>query len=221
MKISWVKESIRMSYVFGRSMLQFMRGIYLLSRLPQPIVAIFGGSRAGQDNEWSKQAYQLAYMFAQHGISVITGGGPGIMEAANCGAERAQEKETHYGKTLGIGLRDIDVNFDNPCASVLRVSNFFLRKWFLIRYSIAFVVFPGGIGTADEIFEVFNLLKHGKIKPCPFIFVGSSYWQPLINWYTNSGLKEDFIAPELASLFVVNDNIDEVFRIVYEVSKKV
>ncbi len=221
MKISWFKESVRMSYVFGRSMLQFIRGIYLLSRLPQPIITIFGGARAGQDNEWSKQAYQLSYMFAQHGISVITGGGPGIMEAANCGAERVQKKQTHYGKTLGIGLRDVDVNFDNPCASVLRISNFFLRKWVLIRYSVAFIVFPGGIGTADEIFEVFNLLKHEKIKHCPFIFVGSSYWQPLIDWYTNSGLKEDFIAPEFANLFTVSDNLDEVFRIVYEAYKKV
>ena len=214
MKRPWITESIGMfvQSIYGGMQLGY--GIYRLSRLRGPSVSIFGGKWIDGEDGHAKQAHKLAGQLVGHGFSILTGGGSGIMSAANCGA---QEKKEQLGIkeecTLGIGVLGVDVDFVNPCANVIQMRYFFARKWLLIRYSSAIVVFPGGIGTVDELFDVLNLQKFSKIDLIPVILVNRSYWQRLIDWYDQS-VAQGIIRPEYGNLFTVTDNIDEVYSLI-------
>ncbi len=207
----WLFEAIRVLGISIKSGFQLMRGVYRLSRLSHPSVAIFGGKGAYEEGKYAKLAYDLAAKCAQKGLSVITGGGPGIMEAANCGAYEASSNKKRC--TIGIGVRGVDVDFVNECAPVVRVDYFFARKWLLTRYTCAFVLFPGGIGTVNELFEVLDLIKLNKIKKVPVILVGSSYWKDLIAWYQHAH-EYEFIRMPSNYAFIVTDDIDEAVRII-------
>ncbi len=214
MRCPWTTESVR---IFVRSIyggMQLGYGVYRLSRLRGPIVSIFGGKWIDGEHGHAKQAHKLAGQLVGHGFSILTGGGPGIMSAANCGA---QEKKEQLGIkeecTLGIGVAGVDVDFVNPCAAVMRTRDFFVRKWLLIHYSSAIVVFPGGIGTVDELFDVLNLQKLSKTNLIPVILVDRSYWKGLIDWYDQS-VVQGIIRPEHGNLFTVTDNIDEVYSLI-------
>ena len=220
MKQNWFFECIRL---FGQSFkvgFQFIYGRYTLSRLPSPIISIFGGKGADLESAYAQQAYQFAAHCVAAGISVLTGGGPGLMEAANCGAyEKSKQEQLKQLRTLGVGVRGIDEDFINPCAPLVKVDYLFIRKWLLMRYSCAFVIFPGGIGTADEFFDLLNLMKLKRMKRVPVVLVGSSYWQPLVNWYEQSGMAQGFIKQEYRDLFSVVDDTNEAFSIVHNACK--
>jgi len=187
--------------------------VYKISRLSDPIITIFGGSGAFAGGKYVQWTYDIASKATALGMSVITGGGPGIMSAGNCGAhEKAQELHIKRPVTLGIGVYGVDPDYVNPCAHVISLPYFFMRKWFLNRYASGFVVMPGGIGTADELFEILNYMKTGKIKHRPVILVGKKYWASLEDWYKH-GLQEKFIHEEFKDLFVVTDDIDEVISL--------
>jgi len=214
MKDFWITESMR---VFVQSIyggMQLGYGIYCLSRLRGPIVSIFGGKWIAEANDHAKQARELAGQLVAHGFSIVTGGGPGIMAAANCGA---QEKKEQLGIkedcTLGIGVTGVDEDFVNPCADVVRMRYFFARKRLLTEYSSAIVIFPGGIGTVDELFDVLNLKKFGKENGMPIILVGTDYWKGLTDWYDKS-VEQGIIRSEHKKLFIVTDNLDEVYAII-------
>ncbi len=207
----WVFEAIRVCGISVRSGFQLMRGVYRLSRLSQPIVAVFGGKAAYDDGKYAALAYDFSAQCAKHGMSVITGGGPGIMEAANCGAYEAAKNKKR--STLGIGVGGLDESFVNKCASLIRVDYFFTRKWLLTRYTCGFVLFPGGIGTMNELFEVLDLLKHGKIKHVPVILIGTSYWKDLIAWYQHA-FEYEFITLPPGNAFIITDDIDEAMRVI-------
>jgi len=219
-KHNWFFECIRL---FGQSFkagFQFMYGRYKLSRVPHPIISIFGGKGANAEGIYTKQAYDFAAHCVDHGISVITGGGPGLMEAANCGAyEKSVQEKLKQPRTLGVSVRGVDEDFVNPCAPLIRVDYFFIRKWLLMRYSCAFVIFPGGIGTADEFFDLLNLMKLKRVKKVPVVLVGKNYWQSLINWYEQSGVAQGFIKQEYRDLFSVTDDVTEAFAVVHGVCK--
>jgi uncharacterized protein (TIGR00730 family) len=216
-KRSLIIESCIIIYEAFRVTIQFIYGTYLISRLEGAIISCFGGRGIDKEDWFAQQAYELGKKCAQSDISVITGGGPGIMAAANCGAY-----EVHQGKkfqTMGIGVQGVDQDFVNPCASIFYVRHFSLRKIFLIRYASAFVIFPGGIGTADELFDTLNLMKLQRIKQVPVILFGVSFWKPLLDWYERSAIEKGVIQPQYKSLIYLTDDINDVFNRVQDACK--
>jgi uncharacterized protein (TIGR00730 family) len=178
-------------------------------------VSIFGSARTVPDDPHYKAAVETARLLAKAGIPVITGGGPGIMEAANKGAVEA--------KGLSIGC-NIELPFEqgsNPYLSrSLNFKFFFVRKTMFVKYATAFVVFPGGYGTLDELFEALTLIQTGKVKDFPVILFGTEYWSGLVDWLTRTVARERKIDPKDLKLFRVTDDPAEVTRIVIEARKE-
>jgi uncharacterized protein (TIGR00730 family) len=174
-------------------------------------VSIFGSARTVPSDPHYKAAVQTARLLAQAGIPVITGGGPGIMEAANRGCQE--------GKGLSIGC-NIELPFEQGSNSYLSRSLnfkfFFVRKTMFVKYATAFIVFPGGYGTLDELFEALTLIQTGKVKHFPVILFGRDYWSGLVDWLTKTVAGELKINPGDLKLFQVTDDPAEATRIVIE-----
>lgn len=170
-----------------------------------PAVAIFGSARTKNNHNAYIQAQQLSEKIIEKGFSIVTGGGPGIMEAANLGAQKAK------GKSCGIC---VDLPFEATCNDYidpryrLHFRYFFVRKVMLVRYAQAFVVFPGGFGSLDELFEALTLVQTKKIKPIPIYLVGVSYWKGLLDWMHESLVKEGNIKEEDLKLIHLTDDLD-------------
>jgi uncharacterized protein (TIGR00730 family) len=192
----------------------FIRGIWALYRLQQPIITIFGGKRAKPDNGYAKQAYQLAFLLGKNNCSIITGGGPGIMDAANCGAQEAHKNFKRW--TLGLTVSGVDDDYVPPCARNIQTKYFFVRKWLLMRYSANFVIFPGGIGTAEELFELLDLKKHGMVETTPIILMDREYWKPLLTWYVEKGIREGFITMPLHNAFITCNTVEEAIAVIQQ-----
>lgn len=188
----------------------YIRGYWALRRLELPAITILGGLRIKPEQPSGQEAFDLARSLAFHGYSIITGGGPGIMLAANCGAASTCKDPTKViTKTVGIGLSYIDPNFKNPCTSVYKANYFFIRKWFLFHHSVGFVFFPGGIGTADELFDLLNMITFKMIQPKCVVLVNKNYWQPLLDWYVQTAMKDDLITLAPHEVFITVDTTEE------------
>jgi uncharacterized protein (TIGR00730 family) len=178
-------------------------------------VSIFGSARTVPSDPHYKAAVETARLLAQAGIPVITGGGPGIMEAANRGCQE--------GKGLSIGC-NIELPFEQGSNSYLSRSLnfkfFFVRKTMFVKYATAFIVFPGGYGTLDELFEALTLIQTGKVKHFPVILFGRAYWSGLVDWLTATVAGELKINPGDLQLFQVTDDPAEATRIVVEARKE-
>jgi uncharacterized protein (TIGR00730 family) len=174
-------------------------------------VTIFGSARTQATDPYYVKAVQTSMLLARAGIPVITGGGPGIMEAANRGAKE--------GGGLSIGC-NIELPFEqgsNPYLSrSLNFKFFFVRKTMFVKYATAFIVFPGGYGTLDELFEALTLIQTGKVTHFPVILFGSAYWAGLVDWLTRTVAEERKINPTDLLLFRVTDDPAEAARIVIE-----
>ena len=173
----------------------------------------------GLDSVYSKKARELAHRLADAGIPVLTGGGPGIMEAANCGAIEVNKGVI---TTLGITVTGLVLN-DQPKScnvDVIVMNNYVARKWLLIHYAVGFAVFPGGFGTLDELMELLTLVQTKFRIKVPIVLIGTEYWKPFVEWITQSALKEKLIDPEDAKLFVLTDDIDEAFTILITVANQ-
>jgi uncharacterized protein (TIGR00730 family) len=174
-------------------------------------VTIFGSARTTATDPLYVKAVQTAMLLAQAGIPVLTGGGPGIMEAANRGAKE--------GGGLSIGC-NIELPFEQGSNAYLSRSLnfkfFFVRKTMFVKYATAFIVFPGGYGTLDELFEALTLIQTGKVKHFPVILFGSAYWAGLVEWLTRTVSEERKISPTDLLLFRVTDDPAEAARIVIE-----
>ena len=191
-----------MSYV------RMIKGVWKISKLSQPIVTIFGGSKLHQDHEYSKKAYDLGVLLVSHNVSVITGGGPGIMEAASCGAFKKKEGV----RSIGITVKGLENEAVNSCADdMLVVKHFFTRKWLLTRYSNAFVVCPGGFGTLDELFEITTLMQVDKMEHKPVVLIGVEYWQPLLKWMEKA-IDEGLLLQKDMDLLYVTDDIKDALK---------
>jgi uncharacterized protein (TIGR00730 family) len=187
-----------------RIMGEFVEGFDSLASLG-PAISIFGSARAQPDDPSAKAAEDLAGRLARKGITVITGGGPGIMAAANKGAAQAG------GVSVGLGIElphEQEVN--EWCTLALNFRYFFVRKTMFVKYAQGFVIFPGGFGTLDELFESLTLVQTGKIDHFPVILYGRSYWQPLVDWLRDSVAELEMIAPADVHLFRITDDINEV-----------
>ena len=194
---------------------QLAYGRYRLRSIKEPIVSVFGSALILEDSEWCKQAYQLGKMLAERNYFVLTGGGTGIMEATACGV-REVEKKNGKQRTIGVSVRGLDIGFENKCSEVLWAYNFALRKRLLVEHSAAFIVFPGGIGTLDELLEVLNKQMYGLLPPTPMILVGTEYWQPLVQWYTAAIDTHHLIRDKYRDLFTVVDTGDAAFELIYK-----
>ena len=198
--------SIEESWRIFRIMAEFIEAIDALSRI-QPAVTIFGSARVKAEDPFYRKAETLARRLAQKGFSVITGGGPGIMEAANKGAAEAG------GKSIGMNIRLPFEQKPNPYANItIEYKYFFVRKVMFVKYAVAYVIFPGGFGTLDELFEALTLIQTKRIKSFPVILVGQEYWSGMIDWLRNTLVREDKIQAEDLDFIQIVDDPDEAVR---------
>ncbi len=185
---------------------ELVEGFEKLSRIG-PCVSIFGSARTHYNDKYYRLAEDIAFKLTQKGYGVITGGGPGIMEAANKGATRGN------GKSVGI---NIDLPFEQrpntfiDSDKLITFDHFFVRKLMFMKYAQGFIVLPGGFGTFDELFEAITLIQTRKIGKFPIILVGKKYWGGLIKWINEEMLAEEHnISPEDLNLFTLVDTSDE------------
>lgn len=193
-----------------RIMSEFVNGFDALAHIP-PSIAIFGSARTKPHDPNYTAAVATARLLAKAGFGIITGGGPGIMEAANRGAQE--------GGNLSIGC-NIELPFEQASNPYLDISldfrYFLVRKTLFIKYSNAFVIFPGGFGTMDELFEALTLIQTKKVSNFPVILYGSEYWGGLIGWLRDTMLKVENISPPDFELLRMSDNPEEICRWVCE-----
>ncbi|MGA1845904.1 TIGR00730 family Rossman fold protein [Deferribacter abyssi] len=183
---------------------EFVEGFERLSGI-EPAVSIFGSARVKEDHKDYWRARELGRLLAKEGITVLTGGGPGIMEAANRGAAESG------GSSIGLNIELPFEQKPNPYANkVITFNYFFVRKVMLVKYASAFVIFPGGFGTMDEFFEALTLIQTRKILPFPLILVDSDFWAGLLNWIKGRVLAERFISEKDVDLIQVKDDVHEV-----------
>jgi uncharacterized protein (TIGR00730 family) len=189
---------------------ELIDGIETLNGLG-PAVSLFGSARTPVDSPWYRKAEEVARGLSDLGFSVITGGGPGIMEAGNKGAKQGGSK------SVGLNIRLPHEQHSNPYLDLsLDFRYFFVRKLMFVKYAVAYVIFPGGFGTMDELFESLTLIQTGKIRRFPLILFGSDYWSGLIDWLRQSMLAEGNISEEDFDLFHLVDSVDEALKLIEE-----
>ncbi len=182
---------------------EFIRGFRTL-HFVGPCVTVFGSARFGESHRYYELARTVGQRLARAGFSVMTGGGPGVMEAANRGAKEAG------GTSVGCSIELPREQSANPYLDVMvEFHYFFVRKVMLVKYSYAFVVLPGGFGTLDEIFETATLIQTGKMKPFPFIMMGSDYWKPLLRLLEQKMVPEGTIDKHDFDRILVTDSPEE------------
>ena len=189
---------------------EFVEGFGLLAELG-PAVSVFGSARTARGSSEYETAERIASGLAQAGYAVITGGGPGIMEAANKGATGAG------GLSVGLGIElPREMGLNEYVDVGLEFRYFFVRKTCFIKYSQAFVVLPGGFGTMDELFEALTLDATGKVTKFPIVLVGRQYWAGLLSWLKDTMLARANIGPDELALLSLADKPDEVVEIIRE-----
>ena len=187
---------------------EFVEGFDTLSEI-HPCVSIFGSARSLPNDETYEKTVVIAKKLAQNGFHIITGGGPGIMEAGNKGAQEGG------GKSIGLNILLPLEQSTNPYLDIsLQFQYFFVRKVMFIKYAQAYIGMPGGFGTLDEIFEAITLIQTKRIKPFPVILVGKDYWGSLGDWIRNTLLERKLISPEDMDLVNIVDDPDEVVKII-------
>jgi len=194
------EESWRMFRIIG----EFVEGFDHLSGI-EPAVTIYGSASLGVDDMLYAQTEEIAYRLGQAGFSIVTGGGPGVMEAANKGARKAGV--TSVG--LNISLPEEQICNAYTTKSIT-FDHFFTRKVMLVKYAVAFVIMPGGLGTLDELTEVLTLMQTHKIKPFPIVLFKSEFWKGFLDWLRGSVLSRGYISEKDFDLLRVLDRPDEV-----------
>lgn len=203
---------------------RLLAGMWKLFSVQQPSVTVFGGTSIPIDHPAAREAERLAGMLAESGFSIITGGGPGIMEAANKGAIGSLKScsitnilECKPFVSVGIGLTKLSAEHLNPFVQKsIIMGYFFERKWLLVRHSMAFVVCPGGFGTLDELFELTTLIKCRRMPQLPVILLCKDYWQPLIDWLQTKTLHDGLITKDDLAIISIVDSADHAAIIIKE-----
>jgi uncharacterized protein (TIGR00730 family) len=194
------------SWRIFRIMAEFVDAIDTLSHVNRA-VTIFGSARTKVDDPFYEKTQYLARKLVERGFSVITGGGPGIMEAANKGATEAG------GTSVGMNIQLPFEQKPNPYANIsINYHYFFIRKVMFVKYAMAYIILPGGFGTMDELFEALTLIQTKRVKGFPVILMGSDYWRGLVSWLKNTMLKEDMITKSDLDLFQIIDDPDEAVK---------
>jgi len=200
-------ESWRIFKIIG----EFVDGVEALYDIG-PAVSIFGSARISPDDPAYKTAEKLSAVLVKNGFAVITGGGGGIMEAANKGAAKAG------GRSIGLNIILPREQKPNRYSNIkVEFNYFFIRKVMFIKYASAYIIMPGGLGTLDELFEAATLIQTQRIKPLPIILVGSDYWSGLMDWIRIQLLKTSKISPEDMDIFQIMDSPDEIVKAIKRV----
>lgn len=206
----WNEIKSNDSWAIFKMMSELVEGFEKLAKIG-PCVSIFGSARTQPDNKYYQIGQEIAYKLAQKGYGIITGGGPGIMEAANKGAFDAK------GKSVGL---NIDLPFEqhsNPYIDPDKLINFdyfFVRKVMFVKYAQGFIVLPGGFGTLDELFEAITLVQTQKVGRFPIVLVGRSFWSGLMEWVKTIVLEEKNISPKDIELFAIVDTAEEAVKVI-------
>ena len=191
-----------------RIMSEFVEGFEALSRVKKA-VSIFGSSRINPGNKYYKLTEEIAYLLAKEGYAIITGSGPGVMEAANKGARRAK------GHSVGLNIQIPSGQRPNKYVdTLLDFRYFFVRKVMFVKYAKAFVIMPGGYGTLDEFTEAINLIQTERIPKFPVILFGREYWDGMLVWLRDTVLKDSNISREDLDIFIVVDEPGEVVTVI-------
>ena len=209
----WTKMKGENAWTMFKVMAEFVDGFEILNNIG-PCISIFGSARTKPDHPYYKKAIDIARRLTEEGYGIITGGGPGIMEAGNKGAN------LYGGASVGL---NIDLPFEqhhNPYIDVDKSLNhryFFVRKVMFVKYAQGFVVLPGGFGTMDELFEVLTLIQTGKITKVPVVLYGSSFWNGLKDWIKNIMLEQEHnVNADDLNLLPITDDVEEVVKIINE-----
>ena len=191
-----------------RIMGEFVEGFDALAGVG-PAVSVFGSARIGRADPSYRQARSLARKLAKLGYAIITGGGPGIMEAANRGAQE--------GGGVSVGC-NIELPFEQGLNEYVTLGMefryFFVRKTMFVKYAEAFCIFPGGFGTMDELFEALTLIQTGKVQHFPVVLFGTAYWQGMLDWMRGTLLADGKISAEDLTLFTMTDDVDEAVAVI-------
>lgn len=205
----WMDIKAQNSWQIFKIMSEFVEGFEKMSRIG-PCVSIFGSARTKPENKYYQLAEEIAFKLVKEGYGIITGGGPGIMEAANKGAKRGSGKSVGLNIALPFEQKHNDyIDMDKS----IHFDYFFVRKTIFLKYSQGFIGMPGGFGTIDELFESLTLVQTNKIAQFPVVLVGKSYWEGLINWMKETMLnKEHNINEADLNLFKIVDTADEAVK---------
>ena len=187
---------------------EFRRGFDAVDRVPRPAVTVFGSARIDRDDPEYEQARLCGRLLAEAGFAVVTGGGPGTMEAANRGAKEGG------GYSVGFNIELPHEQAPNPYVDLgLTFHHFYARKVMLVKAAEGFILFPGGFGTLDELFESLTLIQTDKVREFPVSLVGLEYWQGLLEWIAEHPLSEGMISPEDVNLLNVTDDVAEAVEL--------
>lgn len=206
----WAEIKSSDSWVIFKVMSEFVEGFEKLAKIG-PCVTIFGSARVKPDNKYYKMAEKIAYQLVQQGYGVVTGGGPGIMEAGNKGANRAG------GKSVGLNIYLPHEQKGNPYIDpdkLITFDYFFVRKVMFVKYSQGFIVMPGGFGTIDELSEALTLIQTKKIGRFPIVLVGKKFWSGMIDWIKEVLVDEKMISPEDLDLFSIVDTPEDAVQVI-------
>jgi len=199
-----VRDTWRMFHI----MAEFVEGFDILPDV-YPAVSIFGSARTAPDDPVYQTAEGLARLLVEGGFNIISGGGPGVMEAANKGAAEAG------GKSVGLHIQLPNEQQPNPHANVrLNYRYFFIRKVMFVKYAVAYVIMPGGFGTLDELFESLTLIQTDRIRSFPVVLMGSEYWKGLVGWLKGTLVECGAVSTEDLDIFTVVDEPEEAVRII-------
>jgi uncharacterized protein (TIGR00730 family) len=202
-----LEESWRLFKIIG----EFVEGIDALHNIG-PAVSFFGSARTKPGDPYYKIAEKLAGLFSKSGFAVITGGGGGVMAAANKGALEAG------GTSVGLNIVLPFEQKPNPYTNIeIEFKYFFIRKVMFVKYALAYIILPGGLGTLDELFEAVTLIQTKRIRPFPLILVGSSYWGGLVNWIKDRLLEHKMISSEDLNILQIMDDPEEIVKAVQKV----
>jgi len=212
----WAEIKGSNSWMIFKVMSEFVEGLEKLAKIG-PCVSIFGSARVKANNRYYKMAEEIAFKLVQHGYGVITGGGPGIMEAGNRGANRAK------GKSVGLNIflpHEQKGNIYIDADKLITFDYFFVRKVMFVKYSQGFIVMPGGLGTLDELAEALTLIQTKKIGRFPIVLVGREFWTGLVTWLKKTLIAEKMISKEDLDLFNVVDTPDAAVKVIDEFYSK-
>jgi uncharacterized protein (TIGR00730 family) len=210
--LDWNDIKSNNSWEIFKIMGEFVNGFEKMAKIG-PCVSIFGSARTHSDNLYYKVAEEIAYKLTLNGYGIISGGGPGIMEAANKGAKAGK------GKSVGLNIYLPHEQDSNPYVDrdkLITFDYFFVRKVVFVKYSQGFIVLPGGLGTMDELFEALTLIQTHKIGKFPIVLYGKKYWQGLYDWMKTVLLEEKNINKEDLELFSIVDSTDEAVKIIVD-----
>ena len=190
---------------------EFLHGFEVIARIDRPAVAIFGSARVAADSSEYASAREVARRFAEVGWAVVTGGGPGVMEAANRGAKEGG------GLSVGLNIELPHEQHANPYLDIeYTFDHFYVRKVCFVKPSEGFVIFPGGFGTLDELYEALTLIQTGKVLHFPVVLYGRDHWQEMLDWIRDELLADGMISPDDLALLYATDDVEEAVRIVIE-----